>query len=74
MTNTERTLILAFVDNLIAQAQALRGAISVLGGTQAVPMKKKEVEQTEEEFARSYERMIGSMQVGNDDGEASDDK
>lgn len=76
MTNTEKTLLLAFIDNLIAQAQALRGAVSVLGREMPAPVAMRVPENagvSDDEFADRFNRMLAKVKVGNDDGEETPD-
>lgn len=74
MTDAERALILAFVDNSISQLQALRGAIAILarepGKIAAVGQASKAP--SDEEFGDAYTKMISAVKRGNDDGDAEE--
>lgn len=70
MTEAEKALILAFVDNSIAQLQALRGAVGILC-RQKVSIHKEEAPDTprvpDDAFGRAWERAFSGITKGGDD-------
>jgi hypothetical protein len=69
MTETEKILLLAFVDNSISQLQSLRGAISVLSKTKEMQSSKEVVVAQENLFAKRFDAMLESVHQGNEDGD-----
>jgi hypothetical protein len=75
MTDSERALILAFVDNSISQMQALRGALSLLSkepGKIASVGQAAQRPQSDDDFGVAYQKMLDNVKRGNDDGESEE--
>lgn len=71
MTEAEKALIVAFIDNSIANLQALRGAISILCRDKvcsiSVPGKEDASPLSDHDFGKAYERMMSGIQRAGDD-------
>jgi hypothetical protein len=72
MTEAEKALILAFIDNSISQLQALRGAISIVGRPSggvkvSAPAQDVSPSLSDQDFGSAYDRMMKSIERGGDD-------
>lgn len=72
MTEAEKALLLAFIDNSISQMQALRGAVGVLCRSPvAVVSADRSAERPAKDIGDVYSDLLNKLTHGNDDGEES---
>ncbi len=68
MTNNEKFLLIALIDNSISQLQVLRGAVSMMGKKEEIEKVTESIKSQENLFGQRFESMLNGIEQGDENG------